>query len=77
MVVPDETIGRMRRASEKGAEFEAAEGLAIARELAAEIAGIAPGIHIMPMQRYALVEKILQAVPRRPAGASEETSVRA
>ncbi len=77
MVVPDETIARMRRASEKGAEFEAAEGLAIARELAAEIAGIAPGIHIMPMQRYALVEKILEAVPRRAAGASEESSVRA
>jgi methionine synthase / methylenetetrahydrofolate reductase(NADPH) len=64
MVVPEETIARMRKAAEKGAEFEAAEGLAIARELAAAISRIAPGIHIMPMQRYSLVEKILQAVAR-------------
>jgi methionine synthase I (cobalamin-dependent)/5,10-methylenetetrahydrofolate reductase len=64
MVVPEETIARMRKAAEKGAEFEAAEGLAIARELAAAISRIAPGIHIMPMQRYSLVEKILQAIAR-------------
>jgi len=64
MVVPEETIARMRKASEKGPGFEAAEGLAIARELAAAISRIAPVIHIMPMQRYSLVEEILQGVVR-------------
>ncbi len=62
MVVPEGVIARMRKAAEKGAEFENEEGLAIARELAASISGIAPGIHIMPMQRYSLVEKILHGV---------------
>jgi len=65
MVVPEETIARMRGAAERGAEFEAEEGLAIARELAAAIAAIAPGMHLMPMQKYALVESILDAVPGR------------
>jgi homocysteine S-methyltransferase len=63
MVVPDGTIARMRSAAEHGASFEAEEGLAIARELAAAIASIARGIHIMPMQKYALVESILDALP--------------
>jgi len=63
MVVPDATIGRMRRAAEHGPEFEAEEGLAIARELAAAIAATAPGMHLMPMQKYASVEAILDAVP--------------
>jgi len=63
MVVPEATIGRMRRAAERGAEFEAEEGLAIARELAAAIAAAAPGIHVMPMQKYASVEAILDALP--------------
>jgi 5,10-methylenetetrahydrofolate reductase len=65
MVVPEETIARMRRAAERGAEFEAEEGLTIARELAAAISAIAPGMHVMPMQKYALVEGILDAVPAR------------
>jgi len=73
MVVPEATIARMRAAAEKGPAWEAEEGLVIARELAAAIAGIAPGIHIMPMQKYALVESILDAVPasRRRADLSE------
>jgi 5,10-methylenetetrahydrofolate reductase len=53
----------MRRAAEHGPEFEAEEGLAIARELAAAIAAAAPGMHLMPMQKYASVEAILDAVP--------------
>jgi len=65
MVVPEETIARMRRARERGAEFEREEGLAIARELAAEIARMARGIHIMPMGRYELVGAILDALPER------------
>jgi homocysteine S-methyltransferase len=65
MVVPEATITRMRKASEKGPEFEAEEGLVIARELAAAIAGAAPGMHVMPMQKYKQVEKILEAVAAR------------
>ncbi len=63
MVVPEGTIARMRGAAERGAEFEAEEGLAIARELASAIAAAAPGMHVMPMQKYASVEAILEAVP--------------
>ena len=63
---------RMRRAAEKGAEHERAEGLAIARELAAGIAALARGIHVMPMGKYKAVGEILEAVPRpeaaRPPG---------
>ncbi len=63
MVVPDDTIARMRKAAEKGKAFEEEEGLAIARELARGIAGMARGLHIMPMQKYELVEKVLEAMP--------------
>jgi homocysteine S-methyltransferase len=65
IVVPEEILERMRRANERGQDHEKAEGLAIARELAAAIAGIARGIHIMPMGKYGLVSEILDAVPRR------------
>ena len=71
MVVPEETIARMRKAAEKGPEFEAREGLEIARELARAISEIAPGIHIMSMQKYALVQEILAAVPARSAAGRE------
>jgi homocysteine S-methyltransferase len=72
MVVPDATIARMRRAAERGPAFETEEGLAIARELAAAIAAVAPGMHVMPMQRYASVASILEALPAavRSAGVS-------
>lgn len=63
MVVPEQTIVRMRKAADKGPEFEAQEGLAVARELARAISEVARGIHIMPMQKYVLVERILEAVP--------------
>ena len=67
IVVPEAIQQRMRRASEKGPEFEKAEGLAIARELASAIAGLARGLHVMPMGKYKLTEEILEAVPRRNA----------
>ena len=57
MVVPEATIERMRQAAEKDGEEK--EGRAIARELALAIAATAPGLHIMPMQKYAIVEEIL------------------
>jgi homocysteine S-methyltransferase len=65
IVVPDPILERMRRAHERGPEHEKAEGLSIARELAAAIAGIARGVHIMPMGKYTLLSEILDAVPRR------------
>lgn len=67
IVVPESIIERMRRASERGAEHEKAEGLEIARELAGVIAGIARGLHIMPMGKYGLLAEILDALPRRAA----------
>jgi len=64
VVVPQAIQDRMRRAAEKGAEHERAEGLAIARELAAGIARLAPGMHVMPMGKYKTAGEILEAVPR-------------
>ena len=64
VVVPESIQKRMRQAHEKGPEAEKAEGLAIARELAASIASLCRGVHIMPMGKYALVAQILEAVPR-------------
>jgi methionine synthase / methylenetetrahydrofolate reductase (NADH) len=74
IVVPERILDRMRRAQEKGGDHEKAEGLAIARELAAAIAGIARGLHIMPMGKYGLLAEILEAVPprRREVGAARE-----
>jgi homocysteine S-methyltransferase len=65
VVVPEQTQQRMRRAAEKGPDHEKAEGLAIARELAAGIAALCRGIHVMPMTRYALVPDILAALPQK------------
>lgn len=64
IVVPVEIQDRMRRAAEKGPEHEKAEGLAIARELAAAIRQVARGIHVMPMGKYKLTAQILEAIPR-------------
>jgi methionine synthase I (cobalamin-dependent)/5,10-methylenetetrahydrofolate reductase len=65
IVVPEEIQSRMRRAAERGADFEREEGLAIARELAAAFAGLARGIHVMPGGRYEAVPEILEALPGR------------
>jgi homocysteine S-methyltransferase len=46
VVVPDRVIDRMRRAQERGAEAADAEGVAIARELLAEIRDAVRGVHI-------------------------------
>jgi homocysteine S-methyltransferase len=62
MVVPEEILTRMRRAAEKGPEFEEEEGLAIAVELARAVAERARGVHIMPMARYDAVKRILEAL---------------
>jgi 5,10-methylenetetrahydrofolate reductase len=57
----------MKQAHERGPDFEKAEGLAIAQELAAAIAALARGLHVMPMGRYTLVGEILESVPRPTA----------
>ncbi len=64
VVVPAAIQDRMRKAAERGPEHERAEGLAIARELAAGIAKLARGIHVMPMGRYKTAGEILEAIPR-------------
>ena len=63
VVVPEEIQQRMRRAAERGPDFERAEGLSIARELAAGISQLARGIHVMPMGQYRTVAEILTAIP--------------
>ncbi|HKA36260.1 MAG TPA: bifunctional homocysteine S-methyltransferase/methylenetetrahydrofolate reductase [Thermoanaerobaculia bacterium] len=65
IVVPEAIQDRMRRAGERGPDHEKEEGLSIARELAAAIASIARGLHIMPMGKYAMLSDILDAVPKR------------
>ena len=65
IVVPEAIQERMRKAADRGGDHEKAEGLAIARELAAAIAAVARGLHVMPMGKYALLADILDAVPRR------------
>jgi homocysteine S-methyltransferase len=65
ITVPDEIQRRMRSAADRGPEHEKAEGLAIARELAAGIAEAARGLHVMPMGRYSVVAEILEALPAR------------
>jgi len=64
IVVPEAILQRMRQAAERGPDFEKGEGLAIARELAAGIASMARGIHVMPLGKYAAVAEILEAIPR-------------
>ena len=65
VVVPEATQNRMRAAADRGPEHEKAEGLAIARELAAGIAGLCRGLHIMPMAKYNLLPEILAALPEK------------
>ena len=59
----------MRRAADKGKEHERAEGIAIARELAAGIARLARGIHIMPMGRTRPWPRCSRRFPAPPAAA--------
>ena len=65
MVVPEAILARMRKAAEKGPEWEAEAGLAIGVELARAIVERARGIHLMPMARYEVVRKVLETLPAR------------
>lgn len=69
MVVPESILERMRKAADKGPEFEAEEGLAIGIELAKAIFERARGLHLMPMARYEVVKRVLAEVPRRESAA--------
>jgi len=62
MVVPEATLERLRKAADRGPEFEAEEGIAIGIELAKAIRERARGVHIMPMARYDTVARILDAL---------------
>lgn len=62
MVVPDSLVERMRKAADKGPEFEEEEGIALSLELAKEMAERVRGLHVMPMGRYGLVKRILEAL---------------
>ncbi len=68
IVVPPAIQDRMRQAAERSPEHERAEGLAIARDLAAGIARLARGIHVMPMGRYKTAGEVLEAIPRPVRG---------
>ncbi len=73
MVVPEAVIQRMRKAQQKGPEFETEEGLAIALELAREISKRSRGLHIMPMARYEIVKRLQEELHLLdvPAGSPE------
>jgi len=62
MVVPEATLERLRKAADRGPEFEAEEGIAIGIELAKAIRERARGVHIMPMGRYDTVARLLDAL---------------
>jgi homocysteine S-methyltransferase len=65
MVVPASIVERMRKAADRGPEFEAEEGIAIAVELVKAIADRGRGVHIMPMARYEAVGRLLEALGSR------------
>jgi homocysteine S-methyltransferase len=46
VVVPDEVISRMRRASDRSREHAVAEGIAIAREMLARVRGAVDGVQV-------------------------------
>ncbi|HEY7573753.1 MAG TPA: bifunctional homocysteine S-methyltransferase/methylenetetrahydrofolate reductase, partial [Thermoanaerobaculia bacterium] len=71
IVVPEAVQERMRIAAGRGPDFEKAEGLSIARELVRSIAGLARGVHLMPMGRYELAAEVLEALPDRGRKAAE------
>jgi homocysteine S-methyltransferase len=74
IVVPEAILERMRRANDRGADHEKAEGLVIARELAATIAGFARGLHVMPMGKYGLLREILEVLPGERIARREASS---
>jgi homocysteine S-methyltransferase len=71
IVVPDSIQERMRRAADRSADHEKAEGLAIARELAAAIREVARGLHVMPMGRYSVLRDVLEALSAGDGAAAQ------
>ncbi len=62
MVVPASLVERMRKAADKGPEFEEEEGVALSLVLVKEMAARVRGIHVMPMGRYGIVKRLLEAL---------------
>lgn len=62
VVVPDEILGRMRRANQASAEHAVAEGIAIAREMLALVRADVQGVQVSaPFGKVALALQVLQA----------------
>jgi homocysteine S-methyltransferase len=60
--VPDHVIARMRKAEERGTEAAEAEGVAIAREMAAAVRGLVQGIQVSaPLGRVDLALRVVAA----------------
>jgi homocysteine S-methyltransferase len=61
--IPEEVMGRMRRAQEIGPERARQEGVAIAREVLKDIKGMVQGVQICPpLGRFDLALQVLEAL---------------
>ncbi len=70
VVVPDEIISRMRRASERSREHALAEGIAIAREMLDRVRGSVQGIQVSaPFGKVNLALEVFASQPVLPAPA--------
>ena len=68
--VPNEVIGRMRRASEKSKEHAAAEGIAIAREMLSRVRGLVQGVQVSaPFGKVELALQVFEGL-REPVRSS-------
>ena len=62
ITVPDETLARMRRASERGKDAALAEGVTIAREMLAAVRGVVRGVQVAaPLGKVEVALEVLRA----------------
>jgi methionine synthase / methylenetetrahydrofolate reductase(NADPH) len=62
VVVPEEVIGRMRRANERSREHAVAEGIAIAREMLVRVRGLVQGVQVSaPFGKVDLALQVMEA----------------
>ncbi len=60
VVVPDEILDRMRRASDRSREHAVAEGIAIAREMLARVRGLVSGVQVSaPLGRAEIARQVI------------------
>ena len=70
--IPEETLARMRRASEKGKEHALREGVAIAREIRARLGAEVQGIQVSaPFGKVEIALEVLEGEMEPGAGAGE------